>query len=717
MKYWTIIGIALVLAASAGGGIIHVPADQPTIQKGINAASHGDTVLVAEGHYIENINFSGKAITVASHFIVDGDTAHTANTIIDGSQPAHPDSGSVVYFISGEDTTSILTGFTITGGTGTPTIWSSGEWICGGGIYCRESGARISNNRVIGNSIYDADQSTSGGGILIDQTNEAPYSIVENNLVRDNVAESGGESALGGGISIYTDGRIFGNTIVGNKVTASNMCGGAAVDATGSTISVNIQNNEIMQNESRSTGGLPYAVVRASGHINILDNIVSENKVFSTFTTIGTAIYLQQAPKGTMIKNNTISNNSFNQNVMASRGCFVAFSTDVIVEGNEIFDNVNTGGIYIARSTAIVQNNSIQGNDVLIGAGILCDDYPKHAGIPTNVLIQNNDISYNKTNNNQLGGGIGFYDSAIGLVQNNLIYMNEAGYGGGVGARLSRTGAVLNQWDEKGIKGQLESLRKAGSDIPDYGAIVLMNNTIVENKSGTGGGIYSDTKKMVVLNNIVWGNSAGDGRQILDRTGRVIDVHYSNVQAGWVGDGEHNIDANPMFAIDPLYSLQSSSPCISAGCDSFTVNGQCVVCPSIDFYGNTRPWPDKTIPDIGAFESDLGVGIDVPANKSMPAAFQLAQNYPNPFNPTTTIEYQLPQPGWVTISIYNLSGQHIRTLVDKQKNAGFYSVMWDATDKTGQKTSSGVYLYRIQIFDVKTRREAWRGERKMLLLK
>ncbi len=79
----------------------------------------GDTVLVAEGTYSENINFKGKAITVASQFILDQDTSHISATIIDGSQHTNPDSGSVVYMISGEDTTSVLTGFTITGGNGT----------------------------------------------------------------------------------------------------------------------------------------------------------------------------------------------------------------------------------------------------------------------------------------------------------------------------------------------------------------------------------------------------------------------------------------------------------------------------------------------------------------------------------------------------------------------------------------------------------------------
>ena len=98
--------------------IIHVTADAPTIQQGIDQAQKGDTVLVAEGHYYENIFFRGKEITVASEFIMDGDTSHISKTIIDGSQHVNPDSGTVVYFINGETIRSILYGLTITGGAG-----------------------------------------------------------------------------------------------------------------------------------------------------------------------------------------------------------------------------------------------------------------------------------------------------------------------------------------------------------------------------------------------------------------------------------------------------------------------------------------------------------------------------------------------------------------------------------------------------------------------
>jgi hypothetical protein len=94
----------------------------------------------------------------------------------------------------------------------------------------------------------------------------------------------------------------------------------------------------------------------------------------------------------------------------------------------------------------------------------------------------------------------------------------------------------------------------------------------------------------------------------------------------------------------------------------------------------------------------------------LPDRFRLYQNCPNPFNPTTFISYDLPRRSRVTIDVFNLLGQLVRTLVDKEESAGSYTITWDGTIARGQSATTGVYLYRFQAGDhVETK--------KMLLVK
>ena len=83
----------------------------------------------------------------------------------------------------------------------------------------------------------------------------------------------------------------------------------------------------------------------------------------------------------------------------------------------------------------------------------------------------------------------------------------------------------------------------------------------------------------------------------------------------------------------------------------------------------------------------------------VPSAFELGSNYPNPFNPQTTIQYAIPgQTGGavpVTLRIYNLQGQLVRTLVDEQKSPGRYHAIWDGKNGAGARVSSGVYVYTL----------------------
>ena len=131
----------LAVPYSGEAKTIYIPQDYPTIQAGINAALHGDALIVAPGTYVENIDFHGKAITVKS-------SGGATVTHIDGNR-----SGSVVAFKSGENLQSVLSGFTVTNGSGTVVTAGIYKFIYGAGIYCDGSSPAISGNHIFDNKI------------------------------------------------------------------------------------------------------------------------------------------------------------------------------------------------------------------------------------------------------------------------------------------------------------------------------------------------------------------------------------------------------------------------------------------------------------------------------------------------------------------------------------------------------------------------------------
>lgn len=106
----------------------------------------------------------------------------------------------------------------------------------------------------------------------------------------------------------------------------------------------------------------------------------------------------------------------------------------------------------------------------------------------------------------------------------------------------------------------------------------------------------------------------------------------------------------------------------------------------------------------------IGANVVGIAEDILPATFALEANYPNPFNPSTTIRYALPEAARVRLSVYDLSGRLVRTLVNAEENPGYKQVAWNGRNQAGDALSSGVYLYRLEAGEfVQTR--------KMLFLK
>ncbi len=250
MRYIIIILLSIFFYSYAFPATIHVPADQPTIQAGIDASVNGDTVLVAPGTYVENIDFKGKAITVR------GDTGPDV-TVIDGNQ-----AGSVVKFESGEGVNSVLDGFTITNGSGTHAMpWG----YSGGGIYCEGTSPTITNNTITGNSA-----SYAGGGIFCRDS----FPNITNNTISGNTANHGGgiecyncspsitnNTIIGniaiedaGGISCFNSSpTITSNTITGNTAKSINYYGGGGIRCYWNC-SPTITNNTISGNTAADFG-------------------------------------------------------------------------------------------------------------------------------------------------------------------------------------------------------------------------------------------------------------------------------------------------------------------------------------------------------------------------------------------------------------------------------------------------------------------------------
>ncbi|MDP8287164.1 MAG: PKD domain-containing protein, partial [Candidatus Electryonea clarkiae] len=104
---------------------------------------------------------------------------------------------------------------------------------------------------------------------------------------------------------------------------------------------------------------------------------------------------------------------------------------------------------------------------------------------------------------------------------------------------------------------------------------------------------------------------------------------------------------------------------------------------------------DETFASLGTSVLDLEIMTTGISDDPIPTVTKLDSNYPNPFNPETTINFSIKESGHVTLEIYNIKGQKVKTLVNDVKNAGYHSVVWDGTDDNRNPVSSGIYLYKM----------------------
>jgi predicted outer membrane repeat protein len=206
----------------------------------------------------------------------------------------------------------------------------------------------------------------------------------------------------------------------------------------------------------------------------------------------------------------------------------------------------------------------------------------------------------------------------------------------------------------------------------------IMNVDIIDNLAeGNGGGIFCSDSD-IDLSNVTIGNNSAE-----DHGGGI----YCN------GDSYLNFDSKNRCNI----YLNNAD---SAGTDLYNASSHSINVV-LDMFTALEPTDSLAYP-LEKFTFDI---LKMPRDINVAAEFVLSQNYPNPFNPSTKIIFTLPKSKNVTIEVYNIIGQKIKTLLNKQMPAGSHKIKFN-----GQNLSSGVYLYRIKA-------GAWQDVKKMLLVK
>jgi hypothetical protein len=520
---------------------------------------------------------------------------------------------------------------------------------------------------------------------------------------------------------IYASGltdtlRITNNTISNNTRYCTDQDGGGGIYISGGTAI--ISNNTFSSNSSTYHGD--------GGGIFAKDGlqIITNNTFLNNSAAYdGGAMYIQSGAQS-IIAHNTIIGNT----AMGTGGIYTLWGTATITD-NIIYNN--TGGMVIYYGGATINNNIITGNMAADGGGGI---HIRGAA----ATISNNVISSNSVSSNPYysygGGGINlgeYYTGMSVIITKNSIVNNTAENVAAVDYNISYSGSYNENFTYNTIAGNKSTSSDTTytirmSYLPPIHYNNIFNNTAKYELYNTNGNSTTLDAK-----NNWWGTTVD--AQIADKIfdwmedASVGIVNYSsyltvldtsapvspplNVTKTDLGGGQIKITWNPNQEGDVAgyhiyyggFNGYSFTHVIDAGnVSSYTLSGVSLS----DAIGVTAY--DKSFSAANENASTIVNDNMTNGNESwftyaatvtgitdkesqLPREYQVSQNYPNPFNPTTTINYSIAKEGNVSLTVYNVIGSKVATIVNENKPAGNYSVQFN-----GSNLASGIYLYKLE---------------------
>ena len=736
--------LSILLFSIGYSTVINIPSDYNTIQEGLDVSVEGDTVLVSEGEYFENLILD-KEIVLASHAIneqLDSNwvtNQYIAGTIINGGQQPIGSNKESCLIIRDNDINPLIFGFTFEDGRGTDMLITDCEVTdnhqrierSGGGILVYNAYPDIMFNKFINNgntSMANTDDDiqvvTNGGAISHYDTDDVEFDEDRNSIdyntnqtrnrpvsmnIQNNYFENNGS---GDGECFYSNG-FLGSIDLSNSIFDNIDC------------STNTVNEFVLKSKTRDADYIQEGITgncieQGTYYVNAENgsdgNPGTEEEPFLTIRKVlglakgdGSTTFIHVAEG---IYSPSITGESFPLIIPDNVHLIGANWENTIIDIEATQEKQARGFIVQEVTNVKIANFTITGGNAedagCQGGGAILltnnDDAVYNADgsmapyAPSTPVLENLYLTGNHAYN---GGGIGVF-RLIGPTIENIIVKENSSYsfGGGVFQHAGVTTISNTKITDN------NALTQHGGGIAVFFGGALLNNVEISNNIaenlGGGAAFYQsevDLSNTTICNNIDYANNSaiwslnatvGIVNSIVwgnqpNRLQSYYTITYSNIPSNTqiLGEGEGNIDLDPLFCAPDSanYQLAENSPCIGTGLEGANMGANEVGC--------------------GALSID---------NYLMPTEFALHQNYPNPFNPVTTLRYDLPENTMVNITIFDIMGRMVSELVNGQQTSGYKTITWDATNSLGETVSAGVYLYSIQTGE-------FRQVKKMILLK